>query len=279
MMEDFDDSRIAFGMRDKLLVQCKDVIEILKSDLEEERVQQELSTHELSEARSRVQQLESELAATRRSLEDSESEKAVLQSRIEELLEKSQSLQNQCFLENKKRTAAEAKVVELAETLRQTQTRYDELANALIVSQNTLKDTVLKAGASDMQAFRELQERYQQTKQSEEELMDRLETLVQENDQLTMELMITKRKLELVEARADDHSRTSSPRTYSDRSIEEGLPAVDASGNLLPAPSSTPQLHFDEELERQRREHDELLHRMKRLMKDFRPRDTVKFPD
>ena len=288
-MDEYEDSRVAFGMRDKLLVQCKDVIEVLKSELDEERVLQEQATSELSDARRKIALLESELAAKERSLEDSESEKTVLQTRIDELLEKTQALQNQCFLEIKKRNNNETKVLELAETLRQTQTRNEELANALILSQTSLKDTVFKVGNSDSQAFRELQARYDQVKESEQELIARMENLVQENDQLTNELLITKRKLELVLARDEEngHFRLTSAPVFDDSrsagSVEEAYPVEDpVTGRLLPVPSSTPLvMHFDEELENQKREHEELLQRMKRLMKDFRPRpgDIGKHPE
>jgi chromosome segregation ATPase len=271
------EARVAFGMRDSLLVQCKEVIEILREQLSEER-----------RLRAKVQ---SELIAEKRQSDQFESEKSLLEGRVEELTKQVQSLQDHSFLDNKKRGMLETRIEELVETLKITQTKNEELTAALASSQSSLQGTVRKLGTSEGAVFRDLQARYNQCKASEQELMQRLEAVLQDNQRLNRELMaverpsVTSRKSGEMERKSwadigEVGQSQKAPFTLRPEVTTTPLPRVLSSPRyaeptvrspLSPAAALVTPFHFETELEKQKQEHEELLQRLHFMVKERKP--------
>ena len=279
------EGRVAFGMRDTLLVQCKEVIEILREELAEER-----------RLRGKTQ---GELLAEKRQSGLLESEKSLLEGRVEELTKQVQSLQNLSFLEGKKKGMLEARIGELTETLRLTQTKNEELTSALASSQANIQETVRKLGTSEGAVFKDLQVRYSQCKASEQELLHKLETVLQDNQRLNRELMGGRRSEEMERKAWTEIGETEQSqkglKAVSEAYITPRNPqkpqltlSPEASANppqrllsytksvapvrLPPSPSaSLGTFHFEAELEKQKQEHEDLLQRLHCMVKDLKP--------
>ena len=270
------EARVAFGMRDSLLVQCKEVIEILREQLAEER-----------RLRTKVQ---SELIAEKRQSDMFESEKSLLEGRVEELTKQVQSLQDHSFLDSKKRGILETRIEELVETLKITQTKNEELTAALASSQSSLQGTVRKLGTSEGAVFRDLQARYNQCKASEQELMQRLEAVLQDNQRLNRELMaverpsVTSRKSGEMERKpwadiGEVEQSQKAPFTHRPEVTTTPLRVLSSPRSaepttrfpLSPAAALVTPFHFEAELEKQKQEHEELLQRLHFMVKERKP--------
>lgn len=278
------ETRVAFGMRDTFLVQCKEVIEILREELAEER-------------RLRVK-VQGELLAEKRQSDALGTEKGLLESRMDELTKQVQALQNLSFLESKKRGILEARIGELTEMLRVTQIKNEELTSALASSQANIQETVRKLGTTEGVVFRDLQARYSQCKASEQELLHKLETVLQDNQRLNRELMGGRRSgemerkgwAEIGETEQSDKGLKTVSEAYITSKEQKARifvnPEVTATPpqRLLSSPkciapvrlslsptASLETFHFETELEKQKQEHEELLQRLHFMVKDLKP--------
>lgn len=241
--------RVAFGMRDTLLIQCKEVIEILREELAEERKTREKAQESVLESKHQIDHLETQ--------------NRLLEDRIAELTKQLQSLQNLNFLESKKRIILEARISELTAALQLSETKNKNLLTALESSQIQLQDVMKRLGSAETEVTKDLQMRYRQVKASEQELMNRLEAALRENEGLNKggrkenDVMERKEWAEIGEIRTE----------------EKPNPHFLSSPNSVISPvagSNEASFHFETELEKQKQEHEELLNRLHSLVHGFK---------